>query len=49
MNNEKHNHNQNANHKGDEVLMGPPGFLFGLSLLSMLLSGLVIILGGLLY
>jgi hypothetical protein len=29
--------------KGTEVLMGPPGFLFALSLLSMLVSGLVII------
>jgi len=28
--------------KGTEVLVGPPGFLFALSLLSMLVSGLVI-------
>lgn len=34
-------------HKGADVLLGPPGFLFALSLLSMLISGLVIIVGGL--
>lgn len=39
---------ETRSHKGNEVLLGPPGFLFGLSLLSMIVSGLVMIVSGLL-